>query len=136
MGVSHVRRLRLSDRIFFLSVNLRPKIKHFTHSEFPLLIDVLAASRRRSKFLLCGYVFMPDPWHALVWPGYPLLISDVLALDKATVAACVIPSTLCAFLKDTPAEKPTVRRALTVATRLPTSPGTVTGITDFARRSS
>ena len=78
MGVSHVRRLRLSDRIFFLSVNLRPKIKHFTHSEFPLLIDVLAASRQRLKFLLCGYVLMPDHWHALVWPRYPLLISDVL----------------------------------------------------------
>jgi len=53
-SVSHVRRLRLSDRTFFLSVNLRPKIRHFCHSEFPLLIDVLEASRRRLKFLLAG----------------------------------------------------------------------------------
>jgi hypothetical protein len=53
---SHVRRLRLSDRIFFLGVSLRPRAKHFNHSEFPLLIDVLEASRRRLKFLLCGYV--------------------------------------------------------------------------------
>jgi REP element-mobilizing transposase RayT len=64
--VSHVRRLRFSDRVFFLSVNLRPRIKHFSHSEFPLLIGVLEASRRRLKFLLCGYVLMPDHWHARV----------------------------------------------------------------------
>jgi len=39
---------------------------------------VFAASRERLKFLLCGYVLMPDYWHAPVWPGYPILISDVL----------------------------------------------------------
>jgi REP element-mobilizing transposase RayT len=43
-----------------------------------LLLDVLAVSRQRLKFLLCGYFLMADHWHALVWPGYPLLISDVL----------------------------------------------------------
>ena len=77
-GVSHVRRLRLTDRIFFLSVNLRAKIQPFGHSEYPLLIEALEASRRRLKFLLCGYVLMLDHWHALVWPQYPLLISEVL----------------------------------------------------------
>jgi hypothetical protein len=29
-------------------------------------------------FLLCGYVLMPDHWHALIWPSYPLRIDQVL----------------------------------------------------------
>jgi REP element-mobilizing transposase RayT len=76
--VSNVHRLRLADRIFFVCVNLRPKIKRFNESEFGLLIDVLEASRQRLGFLLCGYVLMPDHWHALIWPRYPLLIWQVL----------------------------------------------------------
>ena len=28
--------------------------------------------------MLCGYVLMPDPWHALIWAGYPLTISQVI----------------------------------------------------------
>jgi REP element-mobilizing transposase RayT len=76
--VSHVRRLHLTDRIFFVNVNLRPRIRSFVHSEYALIIEELEASRRRLKFLLCGYVLMPDHWRALIWPSYPLLISQVL----------------------------------------------------------
>jgi REP element-mobilizing transposase RayT len=65
--VSNVHRLRLTDRIFFVNVNLRPRIRRFNESEYALLIDVLEASRRRLGFLLCGYVLMPDHWHALIW---------------------------------------------------------------------
>ena len=32
-------------------------------------------SRRRMGFLLCGYVLMPDHWHALISTDYPLTIS-------------------------------------------------------------
>jgi REP element-mobilizing transposase RayT len=71
--VSNVHRLRLTDRIFFVNVNLRPRIGRFNASEYALLIDVLEASRRRLGFLLCGYVLMPDHWHALIWPQYPNL---------------------------------------------------------------
>jgi hypothetical protein len=35
-------------------------------------------SRQRLGFLLCGYVLMPDHWHALIWAQYPLLIWQVL----------------------------------------------------------
>ncbi len=76
--MSNVHRLRLTDRIFFVNVNLRPRIRRFHESEYALLIDVLEASRRRLGFLLCGYVLMPDHWHALIWPQYPLLIWQVL----------------------------------------------------------
>jgi putative transposase len=76
--VSNVHRLRVTDCIFFVCVNLRPKIRRFDESEYGPLIDVLKASRRRLGFLLCGYVLMPDHWHALIWPSYPLLIWQVL----------------------------------------------------------
>jgi len=64
--------------IFFLTVNLRRRLRRFNESEYALLIDVLEASRRRLGFLLYGYVLMPDHWHALIWPPHPLLIEQVL----------------------------------------------------------
>ena len=76
--MSHVRRLLLTDRIFFVNVNVRPVHQGFRDSEYPLILEVLKDSRRRLGFLLCGYVLMPDHWHALIWPVYPLLISQVL----------------------------------------------------------
>jgi REP element-mobilizing transposase RayT len=76
--VSNVHRLRVTDCIFFVNVNLRPRIKRFNESDYELLIGILEASRRRLGFLLCGYVLMPDHWHALIWPSYPLRIDQVL----------------------------------------------------------
>ena len=73
-----MHRLRLTDCIFIVNVNLRPRFRRFNESEFDLLIRVLEASRRRLGFLLCGYVLMPDHWHALIWRQYPLLIEQVL----------------------------------------------------------
>jgi REP element-mobilizing transposase RayT len=76
--VSNVHRLRHTDCIFFVRVNLRPRFRQFNECEYALLLSVLEASRRRLGFLLCGYVLMPDHWHALIWPQYPLLIEQVL----------------------------------------------------------
>jgi len=76
--VSRVRRLRLTDRIFLVNVNLRPRVRVFGDSEYWLLLDVLEAARQRLGFLLCGYVLMPDHGHALIWPPAPLLIPQVL----------------------------------------------------------
>ncbi len=76
--MSNVRRLRTTDRIFFVTVNLRRRVEALRASEYPLRIEVFEAARRRLGFLLCGYVLMPDHWHALIWSGYPLLISQVL----------------------------------------------------------
>ncbi len=76
--MSHVHRLRTSDRIFFVTVNLLRHVKFLDASEYPLIIEVLERSRRRLGFLLCGYVLMPDHWHALIWTGYPLTVSQVI----------------------------------------------------------
>jgi hypothetical protein len=42
--MSNVHRLRLTDRIFFVNVNLRPRISRFRDSEYPLILDVMHAS--------------------------------------------------------------------------------------------
>ncbi len=42
-AVSNVHRLRVTDCIFFVNVNLRPRIKRFNESEYDLLIRVLEA---------------------------------------------------------------------------------------------
>ena len=76
--MSNIHRLRVTDRIFFLCVNLRPWFRQFDESKYALLIDVLRESRQRLGFLLCGYVLMPDHWHALILPQYPLLLWQVL----------------------------------------------------------
>ena len=75
--MSNIHRVRVTDCIFFVRVNLRPKRRRFDEPEFALLIDVLAESRRLG-FSLCGYVLMPNHWHALIWPSNPLLIWQVL----------------------------------------------------------
>jgi putative transposase len=77
-SMSNLRRLRVSDRIFFVTVRLRRGSRHFDGSEYPLMIHVLDSSRRRHGFLLGGYVLMPDHWHALIWTRYPLTISKVI----------------------------------------------------------
>jgi hypothetical protein len=48
--MSNVPRLRLSDRIFFVTTNLRRGIRPFANSEYPLMIDVFESSRRRLGF--------------------------------------------------------------------------------------
>jgi hypothetical protein len=39
--MSNVHRLRLTYRIFFLNVNLRPRIRRFCDSEYPLILNVM-----------------------------------------------------------------------------------------------
>ena len=73
--MSNVRRLRLGDCIFFATVNLRQALPPFTPAEFALILQSIEESRCRLGFALCGYVLMPDHWHALLWPSGTLTIS-------------------------------------------------------------
>ena len=69
--MSNVHRLLSTDRIFFVSVNVRRVHRDFCDCEYPLILKVVEESRERHGFLLCGYVLMPDHWHALIWPRPP-----------------------------------------------------------------
>ncbi|MGH9328182.1 MAG: REP-associated tyrosine transposase [Terriglobia bacterium] len=75
--MSHIHRLLTTDRIFFVTVNLRRALAPLVGEEFRLLTAAMEESRRRLHYLLCGYVLMPDHWHALLGVGHPLTISRV-----------------------------------------------------------
>jgi putative transposase len=77
-AVSNVRRLLTSDKIFFVTVRLRKKLALLAQEEFPLVIGAIEGSRRKLGFLWCGYVLMPDHWHALVGVQHPVTISRAL----------------------------------------------------------
>ena len=66
--VSNVCRLRLSDRIFFVTVNLQHNLPDLASGEYALALKAFEESRCRLGFLLCGYVLMPNHWHALPHP--------------------------------------------------------------------
>ena len=76
--MSHVHRLRLSDRIFFVTVNLCRTVAPLSGSEYDQVAGAIEKSRRKLGFLFLGYVLMPDHWHALIWPTFPLTISRVI----------------------------------------------------------
>ena len=73
--MSHVHRLLSTDRIFFVTVHLQRALVPLAEVEFRLVTEALEASRRKLGFLLCGYVVMPNHWHALIWTAFPLTIS-------------------------------------------------------------
>jgi putative transposase len=69
LEVSRLRRLFISGKIFFVTCNILRTRTEFTKHEFALLAGVLERVRQRRQFLLSGYVFMPDHWHALIFPA-------------------------------------------------------------------
>ena len=73
--MSKVRRLLVTDRIFFVTVNLRRDIPFLGQEDFVSVVKSLEESRRLERFLLCGYVLMPDHWHALIGVQHPLTVS-------------------------------------------------------------
>ncbi|MBI3934562.1 MAG: transposase [Acidobacteria bacterium] len=76
--MSRLKRLLLTSRIFFVTVNLLKNLPHFTDEEFTLLVAAIEESRFKLGFTFCGYVLMPDHWHALIGVSDPLTISRVV----------------------------------------------------------
>ena len=66
--MSRLRRLLISDRIFFITCNLLRSRLAFTDLDFACLVAAFQGVRERRGFLLAGYVFMPNHWHALLVP--------------------------------------------------------------------
>jgi putative transposase len=67
--VSRLRRLFISDKIFFITCNVLRTRTALTEEEYEILARVFDRTRDRRGFLLGGYVFMPDHWHGLFYPA-------------------------------------------------------------------
>jgi REP-associated tyrosine transposase len=80
--MSCLRRLVLSDRWFFITSRLLPRRRIFSEWEFACLARVIHEPRAEHGFLLTGWVFLPDHWHAIFYPAYPLTISRVMEAIK------------------------------------------------------
>jgi putative transposase len=81
-GMSRLRRLVVSDRWFF--VTCRPLARRGILSpwESACLARVIHERREEHGFLLSAWVFLPDHWHAIFYPRYPLTISTVMESTK------------------------------------------------------
>jgi putative transposase len=80
--VSRLRRLVLSDRFFFVSCRLAVKRQLLANPDFGCLARVVRERRAKYRFLLTSGVFLPDHWHAIIYPRYPLTISTAMEAIK------------------------------------------------------
>lgn len=64
-----MRRLKLSESVFFVICNALRRRRNFEDRDFEVLARAIDAVRERRGFLLVGYTFMPDHWHALIFPA-------------------------------------------------------------------
>jgi REP element-mobilizing transposase RayT len=80
--MSRLRRLVLSDRFFFISCRLLPHRERLEEPEFECLARVVRERREKHHFLLTAWVFLPDHWHAILFPRFPLTISAVMESIK------------------------------------------------------
>ena len=72
----------LSDRFFFITGRLLPRRGRLGESEFDCLARIIRERRERHHFLLTAWVFLPDHWHAIFFPRFPLTISRVVESIK------------------------------------------------------
>jgi REP element-mobilizing transposase RayT len=80
--MSRLRRLVVSDAWFFISCPVLPRRRILTPEEFAMLAEAIHERRAEHRFLLTAWVFLPDDWHAVFYPPYPLTISRVMESIK------------------------------------------------------
>jgi putative transposase len=59
------------------------------HGDFQLIAQALREARQREGFRLTAWVFLPDHWHAILYPRHPLAISALLKALKVSSMVAV-----------------------------------------------
>jgi putative transposase len=80
--MSRLRGPFLYDRFLFVTVKLLPGRTCLHEGDFARLANSLCRMRQKQGFLLTAWVFLPDHWHAIIHPPYPLTISTVFKAVK------------------------------------------------------
>jgi putative transposase len=80
--MSRLRPPFLSERFLFVTVKLLPWRRRLGEEDFARLANSLSRMRQKHGFLLTAWVFLPDHWHAIIHPPYPLTISKVFKAVK------------------------------------------------------
>jgi len=81
-GMSRLRRLQVTGKTFFITCNLLSVRTQLTVNDFEGLAGAVMRVRARRRFLLTGYVFMPDHWHALIIPREGDTLPNLMAAVK------------------------------------------------------
>ncbi len=89
IAVSKLRRPFLSDRYFFIVVRLLRRREKFTEPDFALLARAFNRARALHPFYLTAWVFLPDHWHCICAPVYPVTISLAMKSVKQSSMSAV-----------------------------------------------
>ena len=79
-------RITQSERLFFVTTNLRRSLRQFNPAERTLICEVFHATRRRRGFRLPGFVVMPDHIHLLVLPTLQDTLSGIVQEIKSVTS--------------------------------------------------
>jgi len=82
--MSRLRRPFLYDRYIFVTVKLLPSRADLEDPDYERLAGSLTRMRRKHGFAITAWVFLPDHWHAIIYPPYPLTISTVFKAVKVS----------------------------------------------------
>jgi REP element-mobilizing transposase RayT len=77
----------LSD--FFIVVRLLRRREKFTEPDFALLARAFIRARALHPFHLTAWVFLPDHWHCICAPVYPVTISLAMKSVKQSSMSAV-----------------------------------------------
>ena len=87
--MSRLRRLVLCERFFFVTCRVHRSRGNLNEPEFGCLARAIAERRRAQGFLLTAWVLLPDHWHAILFPRYPLTVSRVMESIKVSATRLI-----------------------------------------------
>jgi len=87
--VSKLRRPFLSGRYFFITVRLLRRRSKLTQADLALLARAFNRARALHPFCLTAWVFLPDHWHAICAPSYPVTISLAMKSVKQSSMSAI-----------------------------------------------
>ncbi len=82
--MSRLRRPFLYDCCIFVTVDLLRSRAKLEERDFGRLVTALARMRQKQRFALTAWVFLPDHWHAIIHPSYPVSISRAMSAVKVS----------------------------------------------------
>jgi REP element-mobilizing transposase RayT len=82
--MSKLRRPFLYHRYIFVTVDLLRSRNWLEERDYKGLATALARMRAKHRFALAAWVFLPDPWHAIIYPAHPLSVSRAMSAVKVS----------------------------------------------------
>ena len=87
--MSKLRRPFLSNRYFFITVRLLPRRTKLTEPDFTLWARAFNRARALHPFHLTAWAFLPDHWHCICAPVYPVTISLAMKSVKQSSMSAI-----------------------------------------------